>query len=239
MTLYKPLHAYMRNKLKLLYPNNEFPKSGHIPAHILGNIHAQELIALIDEETIIPYPGRAKLDITDALKAKVKALNLVKHSVAKVCWSLLFNYFSQPWIVLKCNVICNRIIQCGSSTKVQRLSSCQWVLRRYHKISGKIQFLKNQRTDRCSVMGLHGILVMVKITGTYHTTIWLYSITEWHLFNNADNVWWVYISFQHSVVAFTCENKLDLCTNVSNDTKMYSLEQSRILSLLKHRSDSV
>lgn len=34
--LYSQLHAYVRARLQKQYPQNHFPKSGHIPAHILG-----------------------------------------------------------------------------------------------------------------------------------------------------------------------------------------------------------
>ena len=72
MNLYKPLHAYVRKKLQLLYPNNEFPETGHIPAHILGDMWAQDWTNLINEELIIPYPARAiSVDITQALKEQV------------------------------------------------------------------------------------------------------------------------------------------------------------------------
>lgn len=34
--LYSQLHAYVRARLQKHYPQHRFPKSGHIPAHILG-----------------------------------------------------------------------------------------------------------------------------------------------------------------------------------------------------------
>lgn len=34
--LYSQLHAYVRARLQKQYPQHRFPKSGHIPAHILG-----------------------------------------------------------------------------------------------------------------------------------------------------------------------------------------------------------
>ena len=34
--LYEQLHFYVRRKLMERYPDNQFPDSGHIPAHILG-----------------------------------------------------------------------------------------------------------------------------------------------------------------------------------------------------------
>lgn len=36
--LYDQLHAYVRQKLKQRYNGQNFPSSGHIPAHIFGKI---------------------------------------------------------------------------------------------------------------------------------------------------------------------------------------------------------
>ena len=70
--LYKPLHAYVRQKLQLLYADNEFPETGHIPAHILGDMWASYWTHLINENSIVPYPGRAiSVDTTQAMKEKV------------------------------------------------------------------------------------------------------------------------------------------------------------------------
>ena len=35
--LYDQLHTYVRRKLKDFYNTEEFPSTGHIPAHIFGN----------------------------------------------------------------------------------------------------------------------------------------------------------------------------------------------------------
>ena len=56
----------------MMYQKNEFPTTGHIPAHILGDNRAlQEWTSLIDDHLVIHYPGRAKLDITSTFKANV------------------------------------------------------------------------------------------------------------------------------------------------------------------------
>lgn len=34
--LYQELHTYVRKKLRNLYGDENFPNSGHIPAHLLG-----------------------------------------------------------------------------------------------------------------------------------------------------------------------------------------------------------
>ncbi len=51
---------------------DEFPDSGHIPAHILGNMWAQQWNSLLDE--LLPFPNRSRADVTDALKAQVSWL---------------------------------------------------------------------------------------------------------------------------------------------------------------------
>ncbi|CAL1529680.1 unnamed protein product [Lymnaea stagnalis] len=63
--LYEQLHAYARRKLKQIYGNDKFPSSGHIPAHLLGNMWAQQWSSLIDELT--PYKGKPTLDVTDEM----------------------------------------------------------------------------------------------------------------------------------------------------------------------------
>ncbi|CAL1534581.1 unnamed protein product [Lymnaea stagnalis] len=60
--LYEQLHAYARRKLKQIYGSDKFPSSGHIPAHLLGNMWGQEWNNLIEELT--PFKGKPSLDIT-------------------------------------------------------------------------------------------------------------------------------------------------------------------------------
>ncbi|KAI8789456.1 Angiotensin-converting enzyme (ACE) [Biomphalaria glabrata] len=63
--LYEQLHAYVRRKLKAIYGSDNFPASGHIPAHILGNMWAQEWDNLIKE--LSPYPKKPTFDVTDEM----------------------------------------------------------------------------------------------------------------------------------------------------------------------------
>ena len=44
----------------------EFPDIVHIPAHTLGNMWAQDWTNLYED--LIPFPGRANVDVTSALK---------------------------------------------------------------------------------------------------------------------------------------------------------------------------
>lgn len=62
--LYKLLHAYARKKLKERYPNQHFPVSGQIPAHILGNMWAQSWGNLFS--LLAPYPNKP-LDVTQMM----------------------------------------------------------------------------------------------------------------------------------------------------------------------------
>ncbi|CAL1534584.1 unnamed protein product [Lymnaea stagnalis] len=60
--LYEQLHAYARRKLKQIYGNDKFPSSGHIPAHLLGNMWGQQWDALVKELT--PFKGKSSFDVT-------------------------------------------------------------------------------------------------------------------------------------------------------------------------------
>ncbi len=74
--LYDQLHCYVRRKLHEKY-GAKVPDSGPIPAHLLGNMWAQEwgnIYPLVE-----PYPGQSSLDVTTAIgKAKWDAVKMVK-----------------------------------------------------------------------------------------------------------------------------------------------------------------
>ncbi|XP_077562194.1 angiotensin-converting enzyme-like [Haemaphysalis longicornis] len=61
--LYKKLHAYVRMKLREIYPG-KIPGDGTIPAHLLGNMWAQEWAALYTHLTEVKEP----LDISKAIQ---------------------------------------------------------------------------------------------------------------------------------------------------------------------------
>ncbi len=66
--LYEALHCYVRAKLQDVYGKERIPDGAPIPAHILGNMWAQEwgnIFPLVE-----PYKGVSNLDITSALEAK-------------------------------------------------------------------------------------------------------------------------------------------------------------------------
>jgi peptidyl-dipeptidase A len=64
--LYNELHCYVRGKLNAKYGDSIVPKTGLIPAHLLGNMWAQEWSNIYP--LVEPYPGVAPLDVTSALQ---------------------------------------------------------------------------------------------------------------------------------------------------------------------------
>jgi len=75
--LYDQLHCHVRAKLVEKYGKERVPENGLIPAHLLGNMWAQEwgnIYSLVE-----PYPGTTSIDVTKALKkAKYDELKMVK-----------------------------------------------------------------------------------------------------------------------------------------------------------------
>ena len=66
--LYDELHCHVRAKLGEIYGEDKVPQDGPIPAHILGNMWAQEWGALYD--LLEPYPGVSDLDVDSTLRTK-------------------------------------------------------------------------------------------------------------------------------------------------------------------------
>jgi peptidyl-dipeptidase A len=66
--LYEQMHCYVRGKLNAKYGDALVPKNGPIPAHLLGNMWAQQwhnVYPLVE-----PYTGVGSLDVSAALKAE-------------------------------------------------------------------------------------------------------------------------------------------------------------------------
>ncbi|KAI0233168.1 Angiotensin-converting enzyme [Lamellibrachia satsuma] len=63
--LYEQLHAYVARKLRTHYKDHEFPSSGHIPAHLLGNMWAQTWTNIKD--IVRPYPNKTSVDVTSEM----------------------------------------------------------------------------------------------------------------------------------------------------------------------------
>jgi peptidyl-dipeptidase A len=66
--LYDELHCHVRAQLGDVYGTDKVPQDGPIPAHILGNMWAQEWAPLYD--LLEPYPGVSDLDVDSTLKTK-------------------------------------------------------------------------------------------------------------------------------------------------------------------------
>ncbi len=75
--LYEQLHCYVRARLSRVYGQQAVPPEGPIPAHLLGNIWAQEWTNIYP--LVEPYPGKISLDVTAALRAgKYDPVRMVK-----------------------------------------------------------------------------------------------------------------------------------------------------------------
>ena len=76
--LYLQLHAYVRGKLGEKYGTELVPQNGMIPAHLFGNMWAQEWGNIYD--LVAPKTAAADVDITSLLASKkVDAIGMVKY----------------------------------------------------------------------------------------------------------------------------------------------------------------
>jgi peptidyl-dipeptidase A len=66
--LYEKLHCFVRTRLRKVYGEDKIGKHAPIPAHLLGNMWAQEWQALYP--LMEPYKGRGGIDVTKQIKAK-------------------------------------------------------------------------------------------------------------------------------------------------------------------------
>jgi peptidyl-dipeptidase A len=66
--LYDQLHCYVRARLRKKYGADKIPERAPIPAHLLGNMWAQEWNNIYD--LVEPYPGQASLDASKKLVEK-------------------------------------------------------------------------------------------------------------------------------------------------------------------------
>jgi peptidyl-dipeptidase A len=66
--LYDQLHCYVRRKLSAKYGAKIVPPTGPMPAHVLGNLWAQDWSNVYD--LVEPYPGQPSPDVTKTLVAK-------------------------------------------------------------------------------------------------------------------------------------------------------------------------
>ncbi|MGV3622393.1 MAG: M2 family metallopeptidase [Archangium sp.] len=66
--LYDDLHCYVRGRLSKKFGADKVPANGPIPAHLLGNMWAQEWANVYP--LVEPYAGQPSLDVTAKLKAQ-------------------------------------------------------------------------------------------------------------------------------------------------------------------------
>lgn len=66
--LYEELHCYVRAKLVEKYGADKVPADGPIPAHLLGNMWAQQWNNVYD--IVAPYPEAESVDVTPELQAQ-------------------------------------------------------------------------------------------------------------------------------------------------------------------------
>lgn len=64
--LYEQLHGFVRNRLSKFYGGDTVPNSGALPAHLLGNMWAQQWNNLAD--ILRPYPDKPSIDVTEEMK---------------------------------------------------------------------------------------------------------------------------------------------------------------------------
>ena len=63
---YQELHAYVRSQLARSYP--QVRENDAIPAHLLGNMWAQNWVAIYP--LVEPYKDRSSLDVTQSMRKK-------------------------------------------------------------------------------------------------------------------------------------------------------------------------
>ena len=74
---YDSLHCYTRKKLRDKYGKDKVPEKAPIPAHLLGNMWAQEWDNIYD--VVEPFKGEGSLNVTKGIqKKKLDAVGMVK-----------------------------------------------------------------------------------------------------------------------------------------------------------------
>jgi peptidyl-dipeptidase A len=75
--LYEQLHCYVRSQLSRSYGKDKVPPEGYLPAHLLGNMWAQEWANVYP--LVEPYKGQPSLDVSSAIaRKKWDAVKMVK-----------------------------------------------------------------------------------------------------------------------------------------------------------------
>ncbi len=80
--LYDQLHCYVRGKLSTKYGTDRVSATGPIPAHLLGNMWAQEWSNVYP--MVEPYQGQPSLDVTAGLQKLQKAKKLDEQGLVRI-----------------------------------------------------------------------------------------------------------------------------------------------------------
>nr|WP_275936523.1 M2 family metallopeptidase [Chondromyces apiculatus] len=75
--LYDDLHCYVRSQLRKRHGKDKIGDKAALPAHLLGNMWAQDWQGVYD--LMVPFPGQPSLDVTKTIKAKkIEAKEMVR-----------------------------------------------------------------------------------------------------------------------------------------------------------------
>ena len=163
--LYGSLHCYVRGKLQKTYGAERVPDGKPIPAHLLGNMWAQqwaEIYPLVE-----PYPGVADLDVTSALEKQKYDPVRITQSAENFYVSLGFPKLPQTFwersLLKKPN---DRDVQCHASawhmdSKVDvRIKQCieptqEHLMTVYHELGHVFYYLSYQEQPFLFQSGAH------------------------------------------------------------------------------------
>ena len=71
LPFYQKIHAFVRMRLEKAFPD-KMPKDRTIPAHLLGNMWAQQWGNIMNTVPgVDPFPSLAPIDVTNEMKAQV------------------------------------------------------------------------------------------------------------------------------------------------------------------------
>jgi peptidyl-dipeptidase A len=112
--LYKELHCYVRSRLQQKYGVERVPSGKPIPAHLLGNLWAQQWGEIYD--LVEPYPGVSDLDVTKALQEQKYDARRITESAENFYVSLGFPKLPQTfWERSMLTQPRDRDVQCHAS----------------------------------------------------------------------------------------------------------------------------
>ncbi|KAK3712055.1 hypothetical protein RRG08_045043 [Elysia crispata] len=93
LPLYQHLHSYVRRKLKAQYGPEIFPSTGHIPAHLLGNMWSQQWNNIAD--LVNPFKNKQLMDVTEEMKRQGYTIKKMFETAEDFFYSLGFDNMTQ------------------------------------------------------------------------------------------------------------------------------------------------